>query len=340
MLNRYIKLVAVTALAVSAGAVANAQSVTKTITLKNLPEQLAADPFTNLIYVAVPNFGVKPYDYLTVIDGKKDVVLANYEIPPYAYAIAVDPLNGRVYIGGTFQDTNGVDQSKVLVFCTFEKKVVEEISVSTTTGDGILGLAVNSVTGDLYVANGSNNEIDVIKNGWYQVTKRISLSAEPFGVAVNPLTNTAYAALLNGSVSVISGKTDTITTTTVVPPTAPVTSVANAGITVDIATGNVFTSNATYADASSVGVLSGAGAFVTNVSVGNTPFGIDADPFTGLVFVANSQDGTVDAINSATETVSKTLPVSGLFLTLNPLSEKVYVGANDGSSTVTVISEK
>jgi YVTN family beta-propeller protein len=340
MPNKYVKLVAVAALAVSAGAVANAQSVKKTITLPNLAEQLATDPFTNQIYVAVPNFGAKPYDYLTVIDGKKDVVVANYEIPPYAYAIAVDPLNGRVYIGGTFQDKNGVDQSKVLVFCTWERKVTEKISVSSTTGDGILGLAVNSITGDLYVANGSDNEIDVIKNYSSKVSTRISVEAEPFGVAVNPLTNTAYAALVDGNVSVISGKTHTITTTTTVPPTPADGQVANAGITVDIATGNVFTSNATYADTSSVAVLGGAGNFITNIPAGNTPFGIDVDPFTGLVFVANSQDGTVDAISSTTNTVTKTLPVSGLFLTLNPLSEKVYVGADNSSPTVTVISEK
>ena len=72
MLNKYAKILSVAALALSAGAVANAQTVTKTITLKNLPEQLGVDPIKNRIYVAVPNFGAKPLDYLTVIDGKKD----------------------------------------------------------------------------------------------------------------------------------------------------------------------------------------------------------------------------------------------------------------------------
>jgi YVTN family beta-propeller protein len=340
MLNKYVNLVAVVALAVSAGAVANAQSVTKTITLQNLPEQIAVDPVTNLIFVAVPNFGAKPFDYLTVIDGKKDVVIDNFEIPPYAYAVAIDPLTHEVYVGGTSQDANGVDQSVVLEYCVPEKRVVKEIHVSSTSGDGILGLAVNAITGDVYVSNGSDNEIDVIWRKSNKVDARISLSAEPFGVAVNPFSNLAYAALLDGDVSVINGKTYTITTTTVVPPTAPVTQVANAEITVDVVTGKVFTSNATDANASSVGVLGGAGNFIANVSVGNTPFGIDVDPITGLVFVANSQDGTVDAINSATNTVSKTLPVSGLFLALNPISEKVYVGANNGTPTVTVISEK
>jgi len=340
MLNKYVRTVAVTVLAVSAVAVANAQSVVKTITLPNLAEQLAADPILDRIYVAVPNFGVKPYDYLTVIDGKKDVVIDNLKIPPYAYAIAVDPLTHDVYVGGTSQDENGIDQSVVLEYCVWGKRVVKEIHVSSTTGDGILGLAVNSFTGDVYVSNGSDNEIDVIGRKSSKVSQRIPLSGEPFGVTVNPFSNVVYAALLDGSVSVINGKTYAITTTTIVPPTAPDATVANAGITVDVVTGNVFATNALYALSSSVGVLDHAATFLTNISVGNTPIGIDVDPITGLVFVANTQDGTVNVLNSTTNTVSKTLAVSGLFLTVNPFSEKVYVGADNSSPTVTVISEK
>ena len=162
-------------------------------------------------------------------------------------------------------------------------------------------------------------------------------------MAVNPFTNTVYAALLDGSVSVISGATNTVTTNTVVPlpvPPSTATEVANAGISVDIGTGNVYTTNAVYTDASTVTVLDHAGNFISSIVVGNTPIGIDGDPFTGLIFEANTQDGTVDAINASTNTVSKSLPVSGLFLTTNLFTQKVYVGANDGTYTVTVISEK
>lgn len=340
MLNKYAKILSVAALALSAGAVANAQTVTKTITLKNLPEQLGVDPIKNRIYVAVPNFGAKPLDYLTVIDGKKDVVLENIEIPPVAYAVAVDSIGRKVYVGGTFEDENGIEQSEVIAYCLNTNKIDEVIHVSTTPGDGILGLAVNDATGTLYVANGSDNEIDVIQFKTKTVATRISLLGEPFGVAVNPFSNTVYAALLDGSVSVINGVTKTVTTTTVIAPLPPLTSVSNAGITVDIGTGNVYTTNATFADSSTVAVLNPAGTFITNISVGNTPIGIDTDPFTGLVFEANTQDGTVDIINASTNTVSKSLSVSGLFLATNLFTEKVYVGANDGSPTVTVISEK
>ena len=176
MLNKYAKTLSVAVLALSAGAVANAQTVTKTITLKNLPEQLGVDPIRNRVYVAVPNFGAQPFDYLTVIDGKKDVVIENIEIPPVAYAVAVDPIGRKVYVGGTFEDANGVDQSEVIAYCLNTNKIDEVIHVSTTTGDGILGLAVNEATGALYVSNGSDNEIDVIQFRGKKVSARISLS--------------------------------------------------------------------------------------------------------------------------------------------------------------------
>ncbi len=339
MLNKYVKTLAVSVLALSAGVATNAQTVTKTITLTNLPEQLAADPFNNRIYVAVPNFGTKPFDYLTVINGRTDDVIANIEIPPYAYAVAVDPIGHKVYIGGT-EDRSGVDKSDVVVVSTATNTFERKIHISNTTGDGIVGLAFNQVTGDLWVANASDNEIDEIRPNNGNVHARIALSAEPFGVAVNPFTNKIYVALLDGSVGVIDGSTKAITATTVIPPTPPLTQVSNAGISVDILTGNVYTTNATFADFSSVGVLGKAGNFIANIAVLNTPIGIDLDPLTNLVFVANTQDNTVDAINAATNTVSTTLPVSGLFLTVNVLSQKVYVGANNGTPTVTVITEK
>ena len=171
MRNTYGKTLAVAVLALSAGAAANAQTVTKTITLPNLPERLAADPINNRIYVAVPNFGAKPYDYLTVIDGKKDVVISNEKILPVAYAIAVDPIARKVYVGGTYEDANGVTRSEIVDFCITTNKVNNKpILVSTTPGDGILGMAVNEATGTIYVSNGSDNEIDVIQYG----TKTVS----------------------------------------------------------------------------------------------------------------------------------------------------------------------
>jgi YVTN family beta-propeller protein len=333
MPTKYGKIVAATVLAVSAGAISYAQTVTKIITLPGVPEQIAVDPLTDRIYVAVPNFGTKPYDYLTVINGKTDTVIGSYEIPAVAYAIAVDPVRGVVYIGGTYTDINGIVRSEVVGFSTCENKVEKVVPVSTTPGDGIQGIAVNDISGDVYVTNGSDNEVDVIWAKSAKVDARISVSGEPYGIAVNPFLNTAYAGLLDGGVTVINGKTYSAVTTEIS------SSAAYTGIATNLLTGKVYTANSDGGIGSTVAELTSNGTFLENIGVGNTPIGIDVDPGKSAIFVANTQDGTVDVINSTTNVISKTLPVSGLFLAVDPFSHKVYVGSNSGTPTVTVITE-
>jgi len=331
MLNQYVKRIAITVLAVSSIAFAHAQSVKGTITLPGQPAQLAVDALFNRIYVAVPNFGALPYDYLTIIDGKTDAVLKTIQIPPVAVAVAVDPVRALVYIGGTYQDSNGVTQSQVAVVSEITEKVVKTISVSTTPGDGILGLAANDLDGNLYVSNGCVNEVVVISI--FGVKCRIASTGEPYGIAVNPFLNNIYVARLDGNVSVINGKTNAITTTTLF-------GVSNVGIAANIVTGNVFTTNFVgYPDNGTVGAFNHAASLLATIPVGYSPFGIDVDFGTNLVFVANTQSNTVSVINGSTNAVTSTLPVSALFVAANPLTEKVYA-TSSSSASVTVINEK
>jgi len=332
MLHKYAKSVALTVLAISAVTAVHAQTVEGTIALPGLPEQLAVNPFHDRIYVAVPNFGAEPYDYLTVVNGKTATVTKNIEIPPIAYAVAVDLSNGLVYVGGSYQDADGVTQNEVVAVDPERGCVLKTISLSNTQGSGVQGLAVNSFNGDVYVANGSDNEVDVIHR--FKVKDRIPTSGVPYGVAVNPFINTIYVSLLNGNVSVISGRTNTVTLTTPF-------GTSDAGIAVELGSGKVFAANSAGLPSSgSVGVLNRAGDLETTISVGNFPLGIDVDFITHLVFVANSGDNTVSVVNGRTAAVTSTLPVSGLFLAVNPVTEKVYVAPATNIPALTVISEK
>jgi YVTN family beta-propeller protein len=331
MLHKYAKAVVITVLAISSAAVVHAQSVVSTITLPGLPEQVAVNALTDRVYVAVPNFGAEPFDYLTVINGKSETVIKNIEIPPIAYAVAVDPLRGLVYVGGSYVDADGNTHNEVVAVNSLTDRVLRTISVSTTAGNGIQGLAVNALNGDLYVTNASDNEVDVID--CFEVKDRISTSGEPYGVTVNPLLNTIYVALINGNVSVINGKTNEITTTTPV-------GISDAGIAVDITTGNVFATNSVgFPDAGSVGVLDKTGDLLSTVPAGNFPLGIDVDLGTHLVFVANSGDNTISVINGKTDAVNSTLPVSALFLAVNPVTKRVYVAPATNTAALTVLSE-
>jgi len=195
-----------------------------------------------------------------------------------------------------------------------------------------VGLAVNIATGTVYAANSSDNEVDVINNG--KVTARIASTGVPAAVSVNPFTNVVYSSREDGFVDIISGKTNTVTASAAF-------GAVNQGIAVDIITGNVLVvGNPPTSNAASVGILNSAGTVLSTLTVGNGAVGIDVDPLTHLAYVANASDDTLSAINESTATVTNTIPVSSLFLAVNPVTEKIYVSPIDSVMSLTVVSEK
>jgi YVTN family beta-propeller protein len=186
------------------------------------------------------------------------------------------------------------------------------------------------LTGNVYVSNASDNVVDVICLENDKIKAQISVAESPFGVTVNPFNDEVYVALSNGTVDVIDGRRNTIKTTATIGD-------ANAGIAVNWGTGHVFVTDNDFGP-STLGVLDNKGNVITNVAVGNTPFGVDVDLLTNLAFVTNTQDGTVSVIDGKTNTVTNSLPVTGLYIAVNPATKKVYVGGQD--SSLTVLNEK
>ena len=67
-------------------------------------------------------------------------------------------------------------------------------------------MAVNPLTGDVYVTNFSDGTVSVISGGTGTVTATIPVGSGPVGVAVNPLTGAVYTANVgDDTVSVIFG---------------------------------------------------------------------------------------------------------------------------------------
>lgn len=324
MLTKLEKVIAIAVLAISAGVTADAQSIKGTITLASLPQGLAVNYLTDRIYVALPSFG-GPSDSLAIIDGKSDTVVDTISIPPIGYDVAVDMLTDAIYVGGSYIDANGVQQSEIAVVNGVTKKVERIIPITSTSGSGIQGIAVDPLTGAVYVANASDNVIDVIYRFGTKVHDQISVAESPFGVTVNPFNNQIYVALSNGTVDVIDGCKETITTATI--------GGANAGIAVNWITGNVFVTN-NNSGPSTVGVLDGKGNVLANIKIGDTPYGVDVDLNTNLAFVANIIGNDVSVINGKTNTVTETLPVSGIFVAVNPTTSKVYITGQTNSITV------
>lgn len=321
-------LIAVAALAVAT--VAGAQTVKSTIALSGFPEGIAVNYGTNRIYVALPSFG-DPSDSVAVIDGKSDSVIGTISIPPIGYVATADPLRDLIYIGGCYQDENGNNFCKVAVIDGRTNKVTQVIPVTTTEGNGIQGITVDPLTGTVYVSNASDNVINVIQCLGKTQVSSISLGGEsPVGVTVNSFNNRLYVALASSLVDIVDLRQKKVVSSVTVGE-------SNGNAAVDLVTGNVVVTN-TVVGPSTLGVLNANGTVLANATVGNTPFGVDVDPLTHLAFVTNTLDGTVSVVNDKTYAVVGTLPVTGYFVGVNPITSKVYVGGQ--SNLITVISEK
>ena len=328
MLTKLAKIVDIGVLVASAGSASYAQSIKGTITLASQPEELAVNYLTNRIYVALPSFG-STADSLAVVDGKSDTVIDTISIPPVGQRVAVDVVTNAIYVAGCYTEDNDVQQCEVAVVNGWNKKTERTIPITTTAGAGIEGIAVDPLTGTVFVSNASDNVINVIHRGSDKVNNEVSVEESPFGITANPFNRRVYVALSNGTVDVIDAIKQTITSTTTIGGT-------NAGIAANWLTGNVFVTDNTLGY-STVGVLSGAGAIQANVGVGRTPLGIDVDLNSNLAFVANTQGNTLSIIDGSTNTVTATLAVAGQYVAVNPVTGKVYV---TGQSQITVLNEK
>ena len=207
------------------------------------------------------------------------------------------------------------------------------------------------------------------------ITATIPVGTQPSGIAVNPRTNTIYVAnRVDGTVSVISGRTNTVVATIPVSPqpnavavnpqtnTIYVTGQQNGalsvingntntvaatilgmslpnGVTVDPLTSTIYV---TSAQINAVTVINGStNAVVASIPVGFLPTGIAANAATDTIYAANEDDSTVSVISGPTNTVTATIPLAPSSgpqgVAVNPRTGAIYV-AGLGNSTVSVIT--
>lgn len=205
---------------------------------------------------------------------------------------------------------------------------VTAINCSTNTailnvpmGTNPLNMAVNPVTGKLYVANNnSHNALRIVdwQNGGIQDS--IVLPHPPQRLALNPVTNKIYVTYETGSpdsLAVIDGS-DFDTTITVAKPGTQFTAV------------NPITGDAYFSNSSSdnVTVIKANGDTMT-IPVGDDPRMIAVNPMTNKAFVCNFAGKSVSVINGTSYSVERTITVDTLpsIVAINPLTNFIYVNS-------------
>lgn len=175
--------------------------------------RLAINATTGRLYLA-NNTGAASTSGVVVFDFATNSVISTITDPNAIdpVAVAVNPTTNTIYVAN--KGTNNVsviDGSTNAVVAT----VADPKAVLPS------GVAVNSTTNTVYVANEGSNNISVINGQTNSIITTIAVGTSPVAVDVNSMTNFIYVAnagVLQGSdlgnVSVIDGRTNSMTTLT------------------------------------------------------------------------------------------------------------------------------
>lgn len=308
---------------------------------------IAVNPQTNRVYVVVPSFG-KSEDMLAVIDGNSDKRVADIQVPTGAYLPAVNVLTDKVYIGSCNNFRNP-SRCFVTVIDGALNKVIATIPVNTSPGNGIQGIAVDSTNDRVFIANASDNVIEIIDGRTDKLIDRVGVSSgSPFSIAFNPFNGWIYVPLGNSRLDVIATRPKKLIATAD-------TGKANTYAAVNWNTGQVFVADIAHGveavseDEEEMGsdddgpsfiasILNLQGKLQAKIVLNDVPACIDVDSASNLVFVASDTSQTLTVIDGNTHAMTASLHgIRADFIATNMLTGKVYLSGEGG---VTVVSEK
>ena len=278
--------------------------------------------------------------------------------PPYGYqwytgvscvsTTAVSGQTSDTYMTGALTMTSAYSV-KVTDSSTGTPAASACASVTVTVGNGPEGVAGDSETGMVYVADPFSNQVSVIDSFSNEVVATIPVGSQPWGIAVDGADNVIYVTNSgSNTISVINGLTDAVTKTIAVgtkPEGIAFNSaldevyVANSGsntvsvvdTTTDVVTATlsvgsapqsvavgptpytVFVTDYGFDTVSVITItLNPAPSFgFTTVTVGDNPWGVAVSQLTNDAYVTNSGSGTVSVLNGLTLATIATVPVGG-----------------------------
>jgi YVTN family beta-propeller protein len=298
------------------------------------PSAFAVDPKTNTLYVT--SKGCNP---ICEIKNASDT---NYKIQNTNYggtfnspsAMVVDPIRNIVYV---------TDVNYTYIFKVSKKLI---IPVPVPVADPHASLAVNPITGLVYVANRDSNTISVINGSTTSTIDTITVGETPSAIAVDPRTNLVYLAnQASNTISVINGSTNTILFGDTAANQSGQPEASSVGIKVAsnpfaLAFNNVIDKlYVTNTRSNTVSVIDGStNKLVDNITVGSFPYAVAIDQPLNTVYVANKKSNSVSVIDGSRNVVVDNIGVEKgpVDIAIDQSANRIYV-ANYYSDSVSVI---
>jgi len=187
-------------------------------------------------------------------------------------------------------------------------------------GQNPTGVAVDTSTNRIYVANSTDNDVSVINGATNAEIASIPVGNAPEGLDVSPTAHRAYVAnRFSNNVTAID------TTTNTVMATIPV-GVGPVGVAINSSTARIYVTNH---DRNNVTVIDGnTNDVIAWIEVGARPWGVAVNPTTNRIYVANTDTYNVSVIDGATNAVVATVPLPDLSPTavaVNPTTNRIFV---------------
>lgn len=287
-----------------------------------------------------------------------------------ALGFRLDPSILGVALPGARADQYGFAQDSATSLCT-HYCVISNLSV----GRGPTGLAFDSQTNQLYVANYHSNNVSVINVTSNKVSGSVDVGSSPWGAIFDKVNGEVYVTNNGqGTVSVISGLS-VVANVSVGSGPQELTRISNGSVYIsntlsndievlnestnaayamisggglslpvgeayDPQSGNIYVANYGSGSAGTVTVVNGTSTTATIGGLGTNPQGAVYDPINGYVYVTNEYSGNVSVINASTNSIVGSVYTGGTpwGITCDEKTGTIFVAIENGSNQIAVIS--
>jgi len=228
-------------------------------------------------------------------------------------AIAYCPETGKVYAVDT-------SHAAVLIYSRTGSQM-RRVSV----GADPVSIAVNTINGRAYVANGGDGTVTVLDGRSDATIATISIGSHPYSIAVSPTSGKVYVTHTFGDrLSIIDGLTNAA---------SEVKTGSSDLIAIDPRRGTIYLIG--YGGA--LKVLDESGMKLSELPVGSHGWGLTLNDVTGAVYVARIEGSDLAAVKPGSSSPI-TIPAGAIpcAIAVNASGDRLYV-ADYGDNTVTVI---
>jgi YVTN family beta-propeller protein len=291
------------------------------------PQALLWDPSNGDLFV-----GEVYGDAVTVVDPANESVVAQVPLrTPMAqpFAEALDPSNGRIFVTESYANALAVISTSPLGYLA-----------SVPVGSTPEGIALDSRSGNLYVADNGGNNSTVIDGSTDANVSSINFGAAvgAFGVLYDPTVDQVFISeAQTDNLSVVDPTTQKPVARIALPPSSPYGTSFPEGMALDPADGDIYVAD-TSNDTLSI-VNASRDSLIGSIRVGSGPGGVAYDPVDGYLYVTDQDSGNVTVVNPANGSAFATLRVgqAPFPVVFDPVNDNLYVG-NILSDNVSIIS--